>query len=230
MAREHSEKMMSVVLVVAPHPDDETLGCGGTLLRHASQGDEVHWLIATRSVQSDAVDRAEVDRGECVIQKVAKDYGFSGVHRTPFETTGLDAIALATLVPAAADIIARVQPQVVYLPHPGDVHSDHRRAFEMCASSLKWFRTATVRQIYAYETLSETGFGLGSTDPFRADRYVDIRAQVDRKVEILENYASELGTFPFPRSGTAIRALAAVRGAESGFDAAEAFQVLRIRE
>lgn len=219
---------MRDVLVVAPHPDDETLGCGGTLLRHRANGDRVHWLIAT-SMQADArVAPDRVREREREIERVATAYGIAATHRLDVAPARLDAVPLAELVEATSRVFEKVAPQIVYLPHPGDAHSDHRRAFEMCASACKWFRSPALEEVLAYETLSETGFGLGRDD-FRPQCYVDIGDTLEAKLEILAIYASELGAFPFPRSVEAVRALAALRGTESGYTAAEAFQLLRSR-
>jgi len=220
---------MKTVLIVAPHPDDETLGAGGTLLRHAASGDELHWLIVTTPGRLPGMASEEAIRREEQIEAVARAYDMAAVHRLDAAPTRLDALPLGELVAAATAVFQKVMPQVVYLPHPGDAHSDHRRSFEMCLSALKWFRSAGIEEAYAYETLSETGFDLGGGVPFRPTAYVDVSPHLDRKLEILESYSGELGAFPFPRSAEAVRALAALRGAESGCAAAEAFGVLRLR-
>ena len=221
---------VKVVLVVAPHPDDETLGCGGTLLRHAAQGDAVHWMVVTEMAQETGhapERRAERQRE---IEAVAKAYGMADVHALGFPTTRLDALPMAQRVERASAVFARVQPHTVYLPHPGDAHSDHRMAFEMCTPAAKWFRLDSIREVFAYETLSETGFHLSpSPGSFAPNLYVDVSCFLDRKLEILKLYGGEIGAFPFPRSVEAVRALAALRGAESGFLAAEAFSTLRLR-
>ncbi len=220
---------MRTVLGVAPHPDDETLGCGGTLLRHRDDGCALHWLIATQASAGEGVSQAWVEQRERTIERVAEAYGMAEVHRLGAPATRLDAVPLADLVGATSEVFSKVAPHVVYLPHPGDAHSDHRRAFEMCASGGKWFRQASVEEIYAYETLSETRFGLDDRQPFRPTAYVDVSMWLERKLEILREYSTELAAFPFPRSEESTEALARVRGAESGFEAAEAFQLLRFR-
>lgn len=220
---------MKVVLVVAPHPDDETLGAGGTLLRHVAEGDEVHWLIATAPGRLEGVPADAGRSREQQVEDVARAYPMASVHRLDATPARLDAVPLCELVRAASAIFEKVSPQVVYLPHPGDAHSDHRRAFEMCVSATKWFRGEKLREVYAYETLSETGFDLASGEVFRPTAYVDIAERLDAKLTILETYESEIAAFPFPRSPEAVRAQAALRGAESGFAAAEAFSVLRQR-
>ena len=99
--------------------------------------------------------------------------------------------------------------------------------FDAASACCKWFRYPSVRRVLAYETLSETEFGLDPDTRFHPNVFVDISAFLERKIELLQIYKSELGHFPFPRSATAVRVLAQYRGANSGFEAAEAFQLLR---
>jgi N-acetylglucosamine malate deacetylase 1 len=120
-------------------------------------------------------------------------------------------------------------PDEVLLPHRGDVHSDHRVVFDAAAACTKWFRYPSVRRVLAYETLSETDFALPPQDAFVPNYFVDISGHLEAKIAALRIYESELGQPPFPRSVEAVRALATVRGAASGFHAAEAFQLLRER-
>lgn len=216
---------MNTVLTVAPHPDDEVLGCGGTLLRHAADGDRIHWLLVTGMTGSSgfAAER------EAEIAAVADALGAT-VHELGHPTTRLDTIPLADLVAGVEGVLREVGPDIVYLPHPGDAHSDHEYAFRAAAAACKWFRCESVREIYAMEITSETRFGLDPSRPaFDPDTYVDIGAHLDEKIRLMAHYRGEMGEPPFPRSEEAVRALAAVRGAESGFRAAEAFQLLRRR-
>ena len=221
---------MSVILAVAPHPDDETLGCGGTLLRHRRAGDAVHWLIATRMSAAMGADEARIARRAQEIVEVAARYGFAETHQLDFDATRLDAVPLHTLVDAVGAVVRRVAPEIVYLPYRRDAHTDHARVFDAVAACTKWFRYPSIHRVLAYETLSETEFQL---DPdaggFRATVFNDVTAYLDAKIDIMSVFASELGEHPFPRSGSSIRALAQLRGAAAGFEAAEAFMLLRER-
>jgi len=220
---------MTVVLVVAPHPDDEILGCGGTLLRHRASGDEVHWLIMTEMRREEGFDERRLVERRDEIERVAERLG-AEVHGCGFPTTRLDAIDRAEVVGAVDEVIDAVAPAVVYLPHPGDAHSDHRVTFEAVAATTKWFRHDSIRAVYACEILSETRFGIDPTGaPFIPTSYVDIAGYLDSKCELMALYAGESGPPPFPRSEDAIRALAVTRGSECGSLAAEAFQLLRER-
>ncbi len=218
---------MTAVLVVAPHADDETLGCGGTLLRHVAQGDAVHWLVLTAPAPvlepEAAAGRAAVD-----LDAVAAAYGFAEVACLHLPDAGLDTVPRAELVARVGEMVRRIEPEVVYLPYRSDAHSDHRFAFDAVAACGKWFRYRSVRRLLVYETPSETDFGL---DPdrlgFRPNVFVDITPHLERKLAILRFYSSEMGIHPFPRSEAAIRALAVLRGAAAGCDAAESFLLLK---
>lgn len=220
-----------VVLHVAPHPDDETLGCGGSLLRHIAAGDSTHWLVVSQPPPHSATAPDASAGSDALIDTVGRAYGFAGVHCLHLPDARLDTVPLADIIAGIGAIVRLIEPTVVYVPHPGDAHTDHRVVFDATVPCVKWFRYPTVGRVLAYETPSETGFG---SDPdrhaFRPNVYRDITAELDRKLDILRLYGpSEIGAHPFPRSVEGLRALATVRGAECGYAAAEAFMLLRER-
>jgi len=219
---------MTTILVIAPHPDDETLGCGGSLLRHVAEGDAVHWLIITSMTEAGSFSAAQIKGREQAIAAVAQACGFAGIHQVGLPTTRLDTVPMVDLVKRIGAIVKRVEPTTMYLPFAGDAHSDHRITFEAAAACTKWFRHGSVRRVLAYETLSETDFGL---DPdrkgFRPNVYIDISGHLEKKLEIMHLYDGELAAPPFPRSAEAVRALAALRGSAAGCGAAEAFMLLK---
>jgi len=217
------------VLVIAPHPDDETLGCGGTILRKAREGAQIAWLIVTGMNVGSGYSSDDMKVRESEISKVRALYGFSEVFRLKFGTRKLDTLPLAEIIGEFANVFKTFAPDQVFLPYRMDVHTDHRAVFDAGAACAKWFRYGSVRQVLAYETLSETEFSLDPRSVFQPNYFVDISEFLDRKLEIMTAYQSEMGEFPFPRSIEAIRALATFRGSTSGFRAAEAFQLLRER-
>jgi N-acetylglucosamine malate deacetylase 1 len=221
--------MNNRVLVVAPHPDDETLGCGGTLLRLASEGAQIAWLIVTSMPDDDDFSEEQRVSREAEIAKVRELYGFSEVFALRLAPRRLDTYPLADLIAEFSAAFVSYRPTQVFLPHRRDVHTDHRAVFDAVAACSKWFRYDSVRRVFAYETLSETEFSLEGEPVFHPNFFVDITAFLERKLEIMAVYKSEIQDFPFPRSVEAIRALASLRGANSGFRAAEAFQLLRER-
>jgi LmbE family N-acetylglucosaminyl deacetylase len=219
---------MNKVLVVAPHPDDETLGCGGTILRHIAQGDAVAWLIITGMSEQKGFTTAQIAARADELHAVAALYQFTSVHNLGFPTTALDTISMAELVEQMGQVFQKEQPEIVYLPYQGDVHTDHRIVFDAAASCTKWFRYGSAKRILAYETLSETDFGLDTSHSgFRPNVFINITPYINTKLSIMKRYANEMGPFPFPRSEEAIRALAALRGAAAGCHAAEGFMLMK---
>jgi LmbE family N-acetylglucosaminyl deacetylase len=219
---------MKRVLVVAPHPDDETLGCGGALLRHKHQGDELFWLIGTEIAENYGFTAEQVSKRVAEIKKVSMRYGFTSVCCLELPTTKLDTFAIGDIVGKISEYMNKVLPEIVYLPFWGDIHTDHKIIFEAAASCTKWFRYQSVQRVLCYETLSETEFCVNPCiQHFAPNVYVNISEYLDRKIEIANIYTSEIGEFPFPRSEKAIRALAELRGAACGFQAAEAFMLLK---
>ena len=156
-------------------------------------------------------------------------FGFDEVSSLNFPTTQLDRVPMSDLVAGISNVFRSFEPEEVFVPHPADVHTDHGVVFNAVASCTKWFRYPSVIRVLAYETLSETDFGLGTEQGFRPNVFVNIEPYIEDKLRAMDIYASELGEFPFPRSHEAIRALATLRGAASGFKAAEAFELLRER-
>jgi LmbE family N-acetylglucosaminyl deacetylase len=133
------------------------------------------------------------------------------------------------LINKISSVFKEVEPNEVFLPHPSDIHTDHRRVFDAVASCTKWFRYPSISRVLAYETLSETDFSLGTDQAFRPNVFVDIENFLSEKLRAIDIYASEVSEFPFPRSHEAIQSLAKLRGAASGFKSAEAFELLRER-
>lgn len=217
-----------VVLVVAPHPDDETLGCGGTLLKHVARGDRVHWVVFTSISTEQGFTKERVLARDNEIRRVAKSFGFAGTHLLNFPTMQLDRVPKVDLVGALGAVVKQLGVHTLYVPYRNDAHSDHAAVFDACASCTKTFRYPSVRSVRAYETLSETEYGMKPEDPgFRPNLFVDIAEFMDQKLEIMSIYASEMAAFPFPRSDVALQAQAQLRGTQCGTAAAEAFMLLK---
>lgn len=217
-----------VVAVVAPHPDDETLGCGGALLKHVARGDQVHWIIFTAISTDQGFSEERVLSREKEILRVGEAYGFAGIHRLNFPTMQLDRIPKADLVRAVGGIINSIRVSTLYIPYRNDAHSDHAAVFDACAACTKTFRYPSIRSVRAYETLSESEYGIKPEDPgFRPNFFIDVTDFIDRKIEIMNIYEGEMAPFPFPRSEIALRALSQLRGSQCGSFAAEALMLLR---
>jgi len=219
---------MNKILVIAVHPDDETLGCGGSLLKHASNNDEIHWLIATDIKKSDGFEKKVIEKRNNEISMVEKLYGFKSVNRLGLSTMRVDEYSMSELIGKISKVINDVRPNTIYLPFKGDVHSDHRCVFEAAFSCTKVFRYPFIKKIYMVETLSETEFSSGTNeDSFVPNVFVDISMFMDKKLEIMSLYEGELGEHPFPRSLRNLLALATLRGATAGCEYAESFVLLK---
>jgi LmbE family N-acetylglucosaminyl deacetylase len=220
--------MKEVVVVVALHPDDETLGCGGALLRHKENGDEIHWLICTEVKEENGFTKERVQGRDSEIEKVAEMYEFDSTHRLGFSTMKVDEYSMSELITKVSEVFNKIKPTILYLPFKGDVHSDHRVMFNAAYSCTKSFRYPFIKKIYMMETLSETEFALSTKeDSFVPNVFVDITKYLDKKLEIMKVFESELSEHPFPRSLRNIEALATLRGATSGCEYAESFMLLK---
>ncbi len=216
------------VLVISAHPDDETLGCGGALLKHRAAGDSVHWLVVTRAFTPQWTEDA-IRNKAAEVDAVAAAYGVEGYSCLGHPTTRLDVIPQAELIAGIREFAHEVRPDWVYLVNRSDVHSDHRQVFDATAAVFKPFNHALgVRRLMSYEVLSSTeAMPPLAERAFMPNAYADISAYIERKLEILQLYRSEVPPDPHPRGPSAVRALARLRGATIGVEYAEGFMVLR---
>ena len=217
------------VLAIAAHPDDETLGCGGTLLKHRNAGDELYWLIVTRGLASEW-PADSLKRKAAEVRQVGEAYGAERIFELGFAATRLDTVPQVELINKIRTVVNEVKPGIVYVTHGGDVHSDHRAVFGATMSVLKPFYMAQlgVRRILSYETLSSTEAAPNAPDQaFLPNVFSDISSFGDHKIEIMSMYQTEIHPDPMPRGPSAIRAQARYRGAAIGVEYAEAFTLLR---
>jgi LmbE family N-acetylglucosaminyl deacetylase len=219
---------MRKVLFVAVHPDDETLGCGGTILKHRYWGDKIYWLIVTNISESLGYSSDQVNKRQKEIDSVGKLYGFNNIIKLDFPTTKLDIISIHDIILAMSKVVSKVKPNVLYIPNRSDIHTDHQITFKAATACTKSFRNPYIKRILMYECLSETEFAPSlSENFFTPNAFVDISSFLEEKIKIMNLYQSEQAAFPFPRSDENIRALAKYRGAAAGVEAAEAFVLLK---
>ena len=219
---------MKNILVVAPHADDESLGCGGTLLRHKEEGDSIHWLLVTGMSEGCGFSKEQIAVRNQEIEQVKRQYGFNSLHRLELPPSALDTVAHGKIIFGIGQVIEEVRPDIVYSPYRNDAHSDHKIVFDAVMAATKSFRYPFVKRVLAYETISETDFGMKPEDGgFKPNVYVDISSQLDKKLKILDIFESEIGEFPFPRSQRSLEALATLRGAQSNCFGAEAFVLIK---
>ncbi|MDA9421474.1 PIG-L deacetylase family protein [Bradyrhizobium sp. CCBAU 53380] len=218
--------MTERVLIVAAHADDEALGCGGTIARHADDGDSVEVLFLADGVSS---------RGSGVLaarhasaEKACKILGANVPVFFDFPDQRLDSAGLLPVVQTLEPVIARIQPTIIYTHHGGDLNLDHRIVHQAVMTALRPMPASTYKAIYAFEVASSTEWASSAIgEAFRPDRFVSIESTIERKIEALQAYDQEMRDFPHARSYAALRALATLRGASVGLVAAEGFVTLR---
>ncbi len=218
---------MKNILVIAPHPDDEVLGVGGTIAKHFRQGDKVYLCVVTKGYPPQWPEEI-VKREKEMVSKVARMLAIEQVYFLDFPTVKLDTISSKELNDSIAKIVSEVQPEVVYIPHRGDINKDHQLVFDATMVATRPKPGAVIKKVLSYETLSETEWAA----PFEANAFlpqvfVDISETLETKLKAMSIYETELKQYPHPRSLEAIAALAKVRGATVGVKAAEAFMLIR---
>lgn len=218
---------MNDILVVATHPDDETLGCGGTLFNHKNRGDRIHWLIVTEQPNSGS-NSSFFEQKKSEIKKICAFYDFDSVNLLSIPTTKVDEVAKSKLIDKISKVFCEVKPSVIYLPFCHDVHSDHRCVFDAAYSFTKSFRFPFIKEVYMMETLSETEFSPAiAGHAFTPNVFVNITSFIGKKIEAIQIYKSEIQEHPFPRSIENIKALALHRGATAGVKFAESFMLVK---
>ena len=206
---------MSRVLVIAVHPDDETIGCGGTILKHRSNDDFVSWVTFTNE------DRPTTD--------IAHAYDFDLECHFKYPTAKLESIGYQSMIERLWHLSNKVKPNIVYIPNASDIHTDHKIVHQVCVSVFKSFymKSLEVKRVLVYEVLSETDAAPFYQDTFRPNMFVDITPFIDKKLEIMSMYNTEVHKYPGPRSLETIRALAKYRGGTVNMEYAEAFMLMR---
>jgi LmbE family N-acetylglucosaminyl deacetylase len=219
---------MRNVVIISAHPDDEVLGAGGTLLKHAVAGDNIYWLIITNIAVNGGFSEERVQSRQIEIEEVAKRLRIKKTFKLDYPTMSLSGSSLLTMVPEISKVFEETKPEIIYCLNRSDAHSDHRVVFDAVASCTKSFRYPYIKRVLMYECISETEFAPALPEKaFIPNYYVDISAYLEEKLDIMKLYASELGDHPFPRSLDNIKALAHFRGAIAGVQYAEAFQLLK---
>jgi len=200
------------VLVIAPHPDDEVLGCGGTIKKHTNKGDEVHLCIVTRAYTPDWTQEFIENRKK----EISCANEVLGIKETIFldlPTVKLDRVGQKKLYDLISGNIGKVKPETLYLPFAKDSNKDHQLVFE-----AGFIASKALKKVLSYSYESPL---------FMPNIYIDISDTLEDKLKAMSCYKSELKEYPHPRSLEAIKVLAEKRGTEAGLKAAEAFMLIR---
>jgi LmbE family N-acetylglucosaminyl deacetylase len=218
------------ILIIAPHPDDEILGCGGIIKKWGSDKSMVWILVMTRGKPG----LYSEERISNVRQEALDAHKLLGVRETfflDFPAPELDLISLSELSVSISGVINKVKPDTIFLPHYGDIHHDHKAVFNAGLVAARPVNGSTIKRILVYETLSETEWAAPeSQNAFMPNFFVNISDEFEFKIEAMKYFKSQLRDFPSPRSLKAIEALATIRGSTVGFKYAEAFMTIRIIE
>ena len=220
--------MPESVLVLAAHPDDEVLGCGGTIARLATEGAAIRVAFLSDGVTSRAGETAEVTAAltarRSAAAKACKLLGASVASFGDLPDNRLDTIALLDIVQAMERLIAQFRPDTVLTHHAGDLNVDHRLIHQAAVTACRPQPGHSVRTLLSFEVPSSTEWQVPGFSPaFAPNWFVDISGSLPRKLAALDEYAAELRAWPHPRSRKAVEHLAHWRGASIGVEAAEAF-------
>ncbi|GAA0029543.1 PIG-L deacetylase family protein [Bradyrhizobium ottawaense] len=226
-----------VVLVVAAHPDDEVLGCGGTIARLKREGWRAVLVLMTRGITGRAETIAAVSASQLAAQntlseetrKAAALIGFDSVISHDFPDNRMDTVAKADLAHVVAAVVAEEKPNLVLTHHPGDYNWDHGMTFSAVLMGARCSPgEASPEEIWCFEIASSSERGWSGQAPqFKPTVYVDIESTIDVKQEAMRSYVTELRDPPHPRSIDGIAAVARRRGFEVGLQWAECFEVVR---
>jgi LmbE family N-acetylglucosaminyl deacetylase len=221
------------ILIIAAHPDDEVLGCGGTIGRLSQEGHDVHIAILGEGITSRFVKREPADQSFVKTlhersMEAAQFLGAKDVTLLNLPDNRFDTVPLLDIVKLIEEVIDRIAPELVYTQHGGDLNIDHQKVYRATLTATRPVSGSPVQRIYAYEVPSSTEWAFQSFTPlFKPNSFVDIGNTLEAKIEALKLYDSEIRDFPHPRSPEALRASARRWGSVVGLDAAEAFEVVR---
>ncbi|HEV3104181.1 MAG TPA: PIG-L deacetylase family protein [Trinickia sp.] len=219
------------ILVVAAHPDDEVLGCGGTIAAHAARGDDVHVAILAQGLTSrGAATQAEFDRLHAAAAQARAILGAATLALHEFPDNRMDTVALLDVVKVVEALIEQYRPAIVYTHFASDLNVDHRITHEAVVTACRPLPGHPVERVLCFEVPSSTEWlPASSGHPFVPNWFSSIESTLDKKLAALNAYAGEMRSFPHPRSLEAVKHLAAWRGASAGLVAAEAFVLARQR-
>ena len=219
--------MSKIVLVVAAHADDEVLGCGGTIAKHAISGDKVYVVFMTNGVGSRNAKIDEIKHRKKASEEAAKILGVSLTKQFDFPDNKMDTVALLDVIQSIEEVISKLQPEIIYTHHIGDLNIDHQITHKAVITACRPQPNFCVKEIYAFEVLSSTEWQTPEIEPFCPNVFIDITNYINIKKQVLEAYSKEMRQPPHSRSIDNALRLNALRGSSVGVDYAEAFMLLR---
>lgn len=216
------------VAAIFAHPDDEVLGCGGALALHAARGDRVRiLLLATGLASRNPVGAREIEELRDQGRRAARILGAGAVAFEDFPDNAMDGVPLLEVVKRVEAFLAGYSAELIYTHHGGDLNVDHRVVQRAVTTACRPLPGRGDHAILACEVTSSTEWATAPLAAFAPTEFVDISESLERKIAALSCYEGEIRSWPHPRSADGVQALARWRGAQAGFEAAEAFVTLR---
>jgi LmbE family N-acetylglucosaminyl deacetylase len=223
--------MLKKVLIVAAHPDDEILGCGGAMALHSDKGDKVHVIFMTNGTTSRGAKNRLLDEINQRKQSALDACNIVGAQHPiflDFPDNQMDACSMLEITQRLEDVINRIEPEIIYTHHSKDLNIDHQLTHQAVMTACRPQPNNFVYEIYSFEVLSSTGWGSSAVDnAFVPNTFIDLNKTWERKMKALHCYEYELRNFPHARSCKGVEALAIYRGVSIGVRHAEAFQLER---
>lgn len=215
------------VLVIAPHPDDEIIGVGGTIAKRVKAGDEVYVCVVTKG-QEPMFKKDFIEKGRRECREADAKLGVKETIFLNFPAVMLETVPRCEFNGKISELVQKINPDEVYIPHRGDMQIDHQMVVDAAMVAVRPRGKSYPKRVYAYETLSETGWNIPNTvNEFIPTVYEDISEFIETKLKAMSVFESQLAPFPAARSIAAIEALAKYRGATVSVNAAEAFSLIR---
>jgi LmbE family N-acetylglucosaminyl deacetylase len=220
-------------LIVVAHPDDEVLGCGGTIARLAKDGHEIHIAVLGEGITSRYGKREEADEDLLAVhrercQRAADMLAAKELYTYSLPDNRFDTIPMLEVAKIVEELISSIGPEVIYTHHGGDLNIDHVVTHRAVLTATRPIAGQVVKEVYTFEVPSSTEWAFGQFTPvFRPTVFVEIEDHLENKIAAMECYESEARGFPHPRSPEALRALAHRWAAAAGLNAAEAFELVR---
>jgi LmbE family N-acetylglucosaminyl deacetylase len=226
--------MKKTILIIAAHPDDELLGCGGSIIKWVGNKSLVkviylsEGVTARKSLTENKNWETEILAREAMAEKYAIASGIEIIKFMRKPNLKTRELSMLEIVKEIAGLITKIEPTEIYTHFPGDLNSDHRICFEAVVTACRPFMGIKVKSIYSFEVPSSTTWSSGLNQPvFKPNHYIEIDEQIEEKLNMLNFYEYEMRNFPHPRSAENIKALAQIRGSDIGSKYAEAFMLVR---
>lgn len=219
--------MNKKILVIAAHPDDEVLGCAGTIARSIAEGSEVYVAFMTDGVSS----RSEVYNGAterlASAKKALELLGATLIHHHNFPDNKMDSVPLLDVIQCVENVVEKIQPEIIYTHYHGDLNVDHHITNQAVITACRPQPGCSIKEIYAFEIPSSTEWQVPGLHNFVPNVYIDVTSQINLKREALEIYSEEMRAVPHCRSIENVIRLNAYRGNSVGISYAEAFSLIR---